>query len=286
MILPERKTRLAKRSDADAPAQTHRSRGCVRAGFTIIELLVVIGIISVLAAIVLVAGGKVLEGGKQTSTRDVIRILDTSLEAYIAGSGGLPAPLVKVRLTRDENEAPKILPVADARVGDNLPPPASPTPSLAMINSAGLYFLQAASVPSAKSHLDAIPPKFLQRRSVTGSLNAATNLISTPIDAWGEPIRFVMPGFDGVIGGPPMLALGAAVPLDDPGFPVINANEVWGIASIRRNSYVTGASPPYADGDGGKCVGKRPYFYSAGEDRNPGTTTDNVYSIQPTYMVN
>lgn len=262
-----------------------------RRGFTIIELLVVIGIISVLAAIVLVAGGKVLAGGKQNATRDVIRILDTSLESFTAGKGGLPEPIWKINLTGTvvDLATQRVVPVADARDGGNLPGPTGGDTTVGMINSSGLYIAQAITDASAKSHLDAIPPKFIQQRSVIGSTAPATKLISTPIDAWGRPIRFVMPVFDGVIGARPLTEVGAALAMDQPTFPVKKPADQWAMATIRRNNFRPNELPPFivsADSDGGKCIGKRPYFYSTGEDLNPATTTDNVYSTQPTFLLN
>jgi hypothetical protein len=79
----------------------------------------------------------------------------------------------------------------------------------------------------------------------------------------------------------------------------INAAELLGpapsglqysVGEVRRNNVYTGPDAEsrratqleqVADGDGGKCVGGRPYFYSAGPDKDPSTIEDNVYLSVP-----
>ena len=240
------------------PATSHR----VRRGFTLMELLVVIGIIAVLAAIVLVAGGKVLASGKKNATQDVLRMLDTALEAYISAKGGLPAATVNTAIDAAGARVRRV-PVAD----------------ITSINSAGLFVLQAADVPSAKAQIDGLPQKFL-RSAVLGTfdVNANRQLI-TPVDAWGRNIRFVMPGFDGVVSDATNPAQGA--PLDASRFPQRKTSEQWAMPTLLRTN-----AAGTANSDGGVCVGKRPYFYSAGEDGDPSTIEDNVYTTIPTITRN
>jgi len=263
-----------------------RTNPTSRGGFTLIELLVVVGIIAVLSAIVLVAGRSVLSGGKKSATQDVLRLLDTSLEAYIAAKDGLPASTVYTA-TDAAGTNIDLVPVADARNGERLPdadPVRARTPGSEMINSAGLYLLQASEVPTAKTHIEAIPQRFVKQAKIFGNASAAAERqILTPVDSWGRPIRFVMPGFDGLLLTDVAQAPGAAMPLTDARFPPRKNAQSWAINSIRRNNKTTTS---LADSDGGRCVGKRPYFYSCGEDGDPSTMEDNIYTTIPTITKN
>jgi hypothetical protein len=257
-----------------------------RGGFTMVELLVVIAIIAILAAIVLVAGGRVLSGGKKTATQDVLHMLDTSLEAYIAAKDGLPTAALFTTVDA-AGATSKLVPVADARDGGNLPdadPARSTNPDANLINSGGLYLLQASEVPSAKTHIDGIPQRFLKQARILGSTTSATERqILTPVDAWGHAIRFVLPVFDGVQKADVTQSPGTGVSLDSPQFPQRKPSQAWAVPTIRRNN---ASGPGLADSDGGKCIGKRPYFYSCGEDGDPSTTEDNVYTTIPTFTKN
>jgi prepilin-type N-terminal cleavage/methylation domain-containing protein len=262
------------------------SNPTLRRGFTLIELLVVVSIIGVLAAIVLVAGGRVLAGGKKTATQDVLRMLDTALEAYISSKDGLPASSMFIA-TDAAGATLRLVPLADARNGERLPdadPARAKVPGSEMINSGGLFLLQANEVPSAKSHIEGIPQKFIKSVKILGNASAAgERLILTPVDSWGRPIRFVMPGFDGIVKADASQEPGSGASLDDARFPQRKTSQQWAVSSIRRNGK-TGSG--LADSDGGKCVGKRPYFYSCGEDGDPSTIEDNVYTTIPTISKN
>ncbi len=75
-----------------------RARGLPRgrrapAGFTLTELLVVIGIIAILVSITLVAVGRAIGTSKRAATQGVLNTLGTAIEAYRADFGAHP-PLV------------------------------------------------------------------------------------------------------------------------------------------------------------------------------------------------
>jgi prepilin-type N-terminal cleavage/methylation domain-containing protein len=228
----------------------------LRRGLTLIELLIVIGIIAVLSAIVLVAGGRVLAAGKKNATRDVLVMLDAALDAYITAREGVPPPVLGTTIDAGNSER-RLVPVVDV-----------PT-----VNTAGLFVLQATDVPAAKGQIDGIPQRFVSSTAI-GSFDGADRLISTPIDAWGRAIRFVTPAFDGIVKNPQN---GSQWAFDDMPFLQRRPNEQWAFGSVLRNG---------ANSDGGLCPANRPYFYSAGEDGDPSTIEDNVYTTIPTITRN
>lgn len=259
------------------------STSAARRGFTIIELLIVIGIIAVLSAIALVAGGKVLTGGKRAATQDVMRVLDTALDAYISSKGGNPPPWVET-VPGNDLTLKRVFPVADVRdVANN-----------AMVNSVGLFMLQCVDVPTTQGHLNGIPARFIASRPIRGGNNIRS--IPTIIDAWGNPIRYVHPAFDGVIAVDSAVP-GTGVELDSLDLPDLKTGQTRGFApgqTVRRTYKNSDDSLPFgADGDGATCIGNRPYFYSVGEDLKTGFLTetngtlkenrnaDNVYTTIP-----
>jgi len=252
-----------------------------RRGFTVVELLVVIAIIGVLAAIVLVAGGKVLSGGKKNATQDVIRMLDTSLEAYIAAKDELPDATMNIPVKQTDADANpqtslKQVPMADAKNGDK---PASMDSTADIINTVGLFMLQASQRPESKAHLDGIPAKFVRKHAVLGNIATTSTdwQIPTVFDAWNRPIRFVHPSWHG-------LRIEPGTPATGIDFVMVPGDNSWAMTGIRRNNVATAGA--IADSDGGVCTGKHPYFYSSGEVGDPSTTADNVYTTVPGFTVN
>lgn len=269
-------------------------------GFTLIELMVVIGVIAVLVALTLVVGGTVVDGGKRRVTEDNIRILDTSLSAFMAATDGVPKPLVT-----DPTDPNVLWPLMDGRDMTNTVAGNTP-PGNQMLNSVGLYILQAQGVPQAKAAIDGINAKYLSRMDIDGDGGSGgpQRELITVLDGWGRPIRFVHPTFDGSLSdaqGTASPSVSAARPLTDILGPAPTGKS-YGIADVRRNS-VTTAAPPlalaqqYGDADGGTCTGTRPYFYSAGPDGQVGVrregfnmtskieedfNADNVYTTRPT----
>ncbi len=244
-----------------------------RAGFTLIELLIVIGIISLLVATTLLVGGAAVSGAKRGATEDTLRVLDAALEQYIANQDGIPGALVQ---DPRPGRTTFLLPVADVRsMSDNEPASDGRLGGQPMIDSVALFLVQANAVPDAKKSLEQLPQKFVRQRTTT--LSALPLTITSVFDAWGEPIRYVHPQFSGRI---PVRAINAPELLGPP-----PAGKQYGVSDLRRNNVSVNGTPTsqqdIADGDGGKCIGGRPYFYSAGPDKDPSTTDDNVYLIAP-----
>lgn len=264
-----------------------------RPGFTLIELLIVIGIIAVLMGIAIVVGMRVTDSGKNKSTKDLLLALDTIYTAAQNGNSGqvLPPLIADSRLFSNRNDPAATLwiPVADARAksgqngGDNL-----------MLNSAALFLWQARQYPEAAKAIESLPTKLIKNmdpddpETTSGAAANESNVVGqpqlpTPIDAWGNPIRYVHPAFDGLIQGGGGTAASYKA-LNTVITPPTSGRLLFG--EIRRNAIKRGdptTDPALAaDSDGGTCVGGRPYFYSAGPDGDPSTIEDNVYSLQPT----
>ncbi len=281
-----------------------------RRAFTLIELLIVLGIIGVLMTIAVTVGRVAGDSGKIKATRDILATLDQAYNEYGSSRGGeiSPAIVPDPRQSKSPDHpagAPNLLwiPVADARASLPIAGSAHDTEwSDQIINSVGLVMWQMSGVPEAQKVLQSIPTRFVKSwdPDVPDPDNAAQNVqqwgqprLPTVFDAWGNPIRFVHPSFDGAFFGDPRsptqnvrdfravgdIVKAVSLPNALPGPPTFL------MAQIRRNNFAStgGGSPNDAkpDSDGGICPGDRPYFYSAGPDGDPSTVNDNVYLRLP-----
>ncbi len=258
--------------------------------FTLVEILVVLAIISILITISVVVAARVTQGGRVTATQDILRVLDTALTSYMADrEAKVPA------VYRDD--AGEYFPLWDGRkdVNNEVDRDAYPAePSLA------LFLHIASEVPAVDQTLKGIDSRFIKqlpdirvftppgqplRKNIGGTLTAVKGY--TILDAWGRPIRFVHPAWDG---GGGQYWDGNSLVARDPVAYDVNANGNAGEANeLLRRSYrpfnpnTSTAANPVGDADEGICINGRPYFYSAGNDGDPGTRQDNVYSVRPTF---
>ena len=271
----------------------------VQRAFTMVELLVVVGIIAVLVGLSLVVGAQVMSGGKQRLTADAIKVLDQALEEYIAVKGGENPPALFIQNPASGN--PQAFPIADARDMSNTF--ASPTgvglSGHQMINSVGFFYEEGKKIASVRAILDKLPSQLVRTFDADAD-GAGQPALTTVFDGWGNPIRFVHPVWQGVVVGPlgsasttsPATArdMSEVTPLTPPMTP--------GIAQIRRNHQFTAGTGAESkpDSDGAMCVGNRPYFYSAGSDGLVGVkldaatgkvvenyNEDNVYTTVPNF---
>jgi prepilin-type N-terminal cleavage/methylation domain-containing protein len=290
-----------------APSETDMTPNRpVRRAFTLIELLVVIGIIAVLMGIAIAVGSRVQDSGRVKSTRDMLLALDAINTAAMAANGSqvLPGVVADPRLTANRNDpsASVWVPIADARADYS---------EKHVINSVGLFLWQAGQYPDVAKLVEALPSRMMKileldaadvqqpspSQPVTGAQIGWMPKLVTALDAWGNPIRYVHPSFDGVIlggsgAGPRPVNTFADIERDLGMRPPQSASAAvvgtFLFDEIRRNcskqaGNVSADRSLGADSDGGTCVGGRPYFYSAGPDGDPSTTEDNVYTTVPTH---
>jgi len=248
-----------------------------------IELLVVIGIISILIAVSVIVGAKVVGSGKGRVTADSIRVLDAALGDYINRVGHAPPATTRVDLPG--NPSNNVFPLADA----------VDTDTGKTINTVGLFIQMAEGTSGVGSAISQINDKFVRRVDVDGG--GPQPELTTILDAWSQPIRLVHPTFDGIWtqGNRPEGQPGNPVNLTDPSASPIkdqNLRNDLAIVNIRRNFLTdddranwNGPGDPIGDSDGGLCPTPRPYFYSAGEDGDPSTLDDNVYTNKPRNVV-
>ena len=171
--------------------QSHRSR----LGFTLIELLVVIVVIGVLLTLVVAVGSRVVGGNKASLTQDLLRTLDVSLESYMGDNNGEIPPAVVADPEDPDLDEPRMIPVIDGVV----------VPSRVVVNSVGLYMLEAARFNASDSVLRGLDAKFVRKHKPVPTGGGAVGIadeqpeLTTVFDAWGQPLRFVHPKFDGEI---------------------------------------------------------------------------------------
>lgn len=251
------------------------------AGFTIIELLVVITIIAILVSLTLAAGTKVISVGRERGTQWAMQALDASVGEYIQASGSIPPATV-----RDPTPgSTRRVPIVDGSVGTD-------AAALKTMDSTAWYVYQLqAEGSSALAAIHQIDPK-MRKSGIAKDADIKydadhTGARTTQIlDVWGNPIRYVHPRFGGVHG----VGKGKAEDLEN----VLGGLSPSGYGTVSFGMTMFSRDPAPAimpsgkkrddfknDADGGATPNRRPYFYSAGPDGDPATTDDNVYTIRP-----
>lgn len=276
------------------------ARGVGVRGFTLIELMVVIGVLAILVGITIVVGATVAGDARKSSTIDTVRSLDAVLGQY-AIDQGVPTPLVSHPGDAKDGRSPiRQVAIADANINGETNSDGSPR----MINSVGFLLSQLTQDGTDESLLAQIDEGSLKLFSPDGNDVAQDErqpLLRTVVDAWERPIRYVHPKFDGVFTdgdrGTGDAGVARRIVRNDDGYFTRPAGDQYSEADfltprIRRN-FITEQERADAeasgtvlvgDGDGGAVVGGTPYFYSAGEDGDPSTREDNAYTSEPRFI--
>lgn len=271
----------------------------MRRGFTLIELLIVVGIIGVLVAITLVVGGQVLAGGKSRTTQDILRQLSTATDLW-AQQADSKIPSKYTFSTGPGAGERWEYALADVR--EQAPPPDGAIAPA--IDSGARAMALLRSRPDVAAALSTLPSKFvvavdLRARDAGGTVagnepSEAVNSVQV-LDAWGRPIRFVHPAWDGGWGE---YWNGSTVTARDNPYAALPAgqrpSEIRGGTEVARTTWRRSYKPfsPQApgvtdawvgDADEGRCESGAPYWYSVGEDGDPGERGDNVYTTRPRF---
>ncbi|HZW10419.1 MAG TPA: type II secretion system protein [Phycisphaerales bacterium] len=268
---------------------SHRDRGPRRGApaFSLVEMLVVIGIVGILVSLAVVTGTKVIAGGKARATADVIRVLDESRSAWQIN---WDKPLPEYLEVERGNGRFVYRPMIDARRA-NTPFDSAVNPSLTYYTA---LMLQDPMISPIFEQLDSTfvkPSAAPLPDDDDGDIESWAIRALDITDAWGRPIRYVHPAFHGGHGeywddraermeSRDLLAI--ALPTGK-GIPI----RVEYRRSYRPFEPDDAARKPswVGDADEGMCTGNTPYFYSPGDDGDPGTRQDNVYTIQPRFPV-
>lgn len=256
----------------------------MRRAFTLVEMLVVIGIIVILVSLAVVTGTKVIAGGKARASEDVIRVLDESRATWMLNwDKPLPAYL---ELDPQLRRAP--IPIIDARPAASGDWSAPAHPSLTYYTA---LVLQDPMIAPIFQQLDSafVKPTTAPLPDNTGQSNRYAFRALEITDAWGRPFRFVHPEFHGGH-GPYWDAERETMESQRDVYRLPQGMKY--VPNEFRRSYrpfnpdnVSRKSTWIGDADEGMCPGNTPYFYSPGEDGDPGTRDDNAYSTVPQFPV-
>lgn len=221
-----------------------------RPGFTLFELLIVVGIVSLLLAIAIVVGTSVQANARKSLATETIRVLDAVLSEAQSTRDALPPPTVNQPGNTNRTQV-----ILDG-LGDGQP-----------MDTVAWFLLQVGNNEKVTAVVRGIPPRFLQPAAKPAGTALPTDFVgfNTVVDPWGRPFRYVHPALDGV-------------------FTATNAVDVLNTPPASRQYTPASMVRDATNSDAGSCVNGQPYFYSAGADGNPGTIDDNAYGSKPQFF--
>lgn len=259
-----------------------------RRGFTLLEMLIVIGIIALLASLVLAVSSSVIRASEERNTRNTLEVLNTAMEEYertldravsyrSAAYTGVVADPTNAGQRYDLDSAPAAPPTGSGVAAWTAM--ASPYGTIATAGLpaySNLPFRRTVHLiwaltqsPSSAAIMQKLPESVL--RGVRPSSNTAGFLGARHVvDSWETPIIAVFPGR---VAGANGVSENATTPVDKDG-------------TIRSDSEGAAAT---AGGMGVVCKDRKVLFVSAGNDARftqlvsgvYSPSTDNLYSYEP-----
>lgn len=241
-------------------APTRRSRRGA-GGFTMIELMVVIAILTLIAAIVILGYNGITRSGLNNQTRMTLSNVASMLAEYDAKTGlrrypphswtgnGSP-PTYTAGQTQIWNDTDPSTDGAQGQIaqlaGDN-----------ASLRNTQTVFKMLAELPAAKAMIGSLPPDRTVRLPDYRESDPFNDEATVPLDSWGNPIIFV-----------PAAGLREVTLADQPDF-IITSVKVY------RPGTGQGELP-----DDTLAPNARPFFASAGPDGSMALGDDNLYSFE------
>jgi len=142
-----------------------RSRVSRRSGFTLVELLVVIGIIAILAGILLSVVGPAIRSAKQAKAANLASQIQTAALAYYAEYGVYPVPTgTTTDYIIQDTEAAKWGILIDVLCGNISASKGTAVPATTITNTRAIPFLtlRTTDVDANDAPLNPLPPKATQ----------------------------------------------------------------------------------------------------------------------------
>ena len=270
-----------------------------RRAFTLLELLIVIGIIVILASLVLAVSSTVIRASEDRATRNTIEVLNAAVEeyertaerriTYKSGLGGGfaadPAAVAGYRYDVDGALAPSAaapFPGSGPAAADlvttwtvlaspygSLPGGGLPSYSTSPFRRTAYLIALLSASPSSGAVISKLPESVF--RYVGASTGNGKRMVRHAVDSWDTPIIAIFPGREAVGADVATPALTALVDKD---------------GTIRSDSE---RAAPALGGLQVSCKDRRVLFASAGNDSRftnlTGSvytpSTDNLYSYEP-----
>ena len=270
-----------------------------RRAFTLLELLIVIGIIVILASLVLAVSSTVIRASEDRATRNTIEVLNAAVEeyertaerriTYKSGLGGGfaadPAAVAGYRYDVDGALAPSAaapFPGSGPAAADlvttwtvlaspygSLPGGGLPSYSTSPFRRTAYLIALLSASPSSGAVISKLPESVF--RYVNASTGNGKRMVRHAVDSWDTPIIAIFPGREAVGADVATPALTALVDKD---------------GTIRSDSE---RAAPALGGLQVSCKDRRVLFASAGNDSRftnlTGSvytpSTDNLYSYEP-----